>query len=126
MKHYEIFKLLNDSTVSKFVTKKLVGVNDLPSGQYSMNKNIRFKNSMLRSDLCDYSDAYIVVKETVTATDTDNDNKRNKKLVYKNNENNASSRSCISKTNNRSIYNAEDLDIFMPMSNLLNIVTIIP
>ena len=126
MKHYEIFKLLNDSTVSKFVTKKLVGVNDLPSGQYSMNKNIRFKNSMLRSDLCDYSDAYIVVKETVTVTDTDNDNKRNKKLVYKNNENNASSRSCISKTNNRSIYNAEDLDIFMPMSNLLNIVTIIP
>ena len=126
MKHYEIFKLLNDSTVSKFVTKKLVGVNDLPSGQYSMNKNIRFKNSMLRSDLCDYSDAYVVVKETVTVTDTDNDNKRNKKLVYKNNENNASSRSCISKTNNRSIDNAEDLDIFMPMYNLLNIVTIIP
>ena len=119
MKHYEIFKLLNDSTVSKFVTKKLVGVNDLPSGQYSMNKNIRFKNSMLRSDLCDYSDAYIVVKETVTVTDTDNDNKRNKKLVYKNNKNNASSRSSISKINNRSIDNAEDLDIFMPMYNLL-------
>ena len=119
MKHYEIFKLLNDSTVSKFVTKKLVGVNDLPSGQYSMNKNIRFKNSMLRSDLCDYSDAYIVVKETVTVTDTDNDNKRNKKLVYKNNKNNASSRSSISKINNRSIDNAEDLDIFIPMYNLL-------
>ena len=119
MKHYEIFKLLKDSTVSKFVTKKLVGVNDLPGGQYSMNKNIRFKNSMLRSDLCDYSDAYIVVKETVTVTDTDNDNKRNKKLVYKNNKNNASSRSSISKINNRSIDNAEDLDIFMPMYNLL-------
>ena len=119
MKHYEIFKLLKDSTVSKFVTKKLVGVNDLPGGQYSMNKNIRFKNSMLRSDLCDYSDAYIVVKETVTVTDTDNDNKRNKKLVYKNNKNNASSRSSISKINNRSIDNAEDLDIFIPMYNLL-------
>ena len=84
-----------------------------------MNKNIRFKNSMLRSDLCDYSDAYVVVKETVTVTDTDNDNKRNKKLVYKNNKNNASSRSSISKINNRSIDNAEDLDIFMPMYNLL-------
>ena len=119
MKHYEIFKLLKDSTVSKFVTKKLVGVNDLPGGQYSMNKNIRFKNSMLRSDLCDYSDAYVVVKETVTVTDTDNDNKRNKKLVYKNNKNNAWSRSSISKVNNRSIDNAEDLDIFMPMYNLL-------
>ena len=39
---------------------------DLSSGQYSVNKNIRFETSMLRSDLCDYSDAYILVKGTVT------------------------------------------------------------
>ena len=58
MKHYTISKLSNDSTVSKFVTKKWVKVNDLSSGQYSVNKNIRFKTSMLRSDLSDYSDAY--------------------------------------------------------------------
>ena len=51
MEHYKISKLLNDSTVSKFVTKKWVEVNDLWSGQYSVNKNIRFKTSMLRSDL---------------------------------------------------------------------------
>ena len=60
---YKISKLLNDSTVSKFVTKKWVEINDLSSGQYSVNKNIRFKTSMSRSCLCDYSDAYIVVKE---------------------------------------------------------------
>ena len=63
MDYYKISKLLNDSTVSKFVTKKWVEINDLSSGQYSVNKNIRFKTSMLRSCLCDYSDAYIVAKE---------------------------------------------------------------
>ena len=62
MEHYKISKVLNDSSVSKFVKKKWVEVNDLSSGQYSINKNMRFKTSMLKSDLCDYSDAYIVVK----------------------------------------------------------------
>ena len=45
------------------MTKKWVEVNDLSSGQYQSNKNIRFKSSMLRSDLRDYSNAYIVVKK---------------------------------------------------------------
>ena len=42
--------------------KKWVEVNDLSSGQYSVNKNITFKTSMLRSDLCDYRDSYIAVR----------------------------------------------------------------
>ena len=58
MEHYKISKLLNDWTVSKFVTKKWVEVNDLSSGQYSVNKNIRFTTSMLGSNLCCYNDAY--------------------------------------------------------------------
>ena len=62
MEHYKISKLLNNSCVSKFVTKKWIEIKDLPSGQYFNIKNIRFKTSMLRSDLCDYSDVYIVVK----------------------------------------------------------------
>ena len=62
MEHYSISKLLNDSIVSKFVTKQWVEVNDLSSGQHSSTKNIRSKTSMLKSDLYDYSDAYIVVK----------------------------------------------------------------
>ena len=57
MEHYKISKLLNDSSVSKFETKNWVEVNDLPNGQYSISKNIRFRTSMLRSDLYDYSDA---------------------------------------------------------------------
>ena len=76
MEHCKISKLLNDSSVSKFVTKKWVEVNDLSSGQYSTSQNIRFKNSMLRSNLCDYSDAYAVVNDA---------NRVNKKLTFKNN-----------------------------------------
>ena len=76
-------KLLCDSSVSKFLTKKWVEVNDLSCGQYSVNKNIRFKTSMLRSDICDYSDAYIVVKGTITVEGDDDNKKRDKKLFFK-------------------------------------------
>ena len=80
MEHYKISKLLNDLAVSKFVTKEWIKVNDLSSGQYSVNKNIRFKTSILRSDLCDYSDAYIVSKRTITV-EGDDGNKKGKKTI---------------------------------------------
>ena len=70
---------------------------------------------MLRSDLCDFSDAYIVVKGTITVTDPDNA-KRNKSVAFKNN---APFINCISKINGVQIDNAEDLDVVMPMYNLL-------
>ena len=66
MEHYKISKLLNNPTVSKFVTKKWITINYVSSGQYSVNKNIRFKTLMQRSDLRVDSDAYIVVKGTIT------------------------------------------------------------
>ena len=65
MEHCKISKLSNDSTVSTFVTKKWVEVNDLSSGLYFVNESIRFKTSMLTSYLWDYSDAYIVVRATM-------------------------------------------------------------
>ena len=65
MRHYKISKLLNDSTVLKFVTREWIEVNDLSGVQYSSNKDTRFKTRMLRLDLCYYSDAYIVVKGTI-------------------------------------------------------------
>ena len=77
------------------MTRKWIEVNDLSGGQYSINKNIRFKKLMLRSDLCSYSDAYIVVKRTILVEGTNDPNKRNKMLVFKNN---APFRSCISIT----------------------------
>ena len=70
---------------------------------------------MLTSDLCDYSDVYIVVKGTITVTDSDND-AYDKKLTLKNN---TTFSSWILKINNTLIDNAEDLDIVMPMYNLL-------
>ena len=70
---------------------------------------------MLRSDLCGYSDAYIVVKGRISVTGAENANRRNKKLTFKNN---VPFRSCISEINNTFIDNAEDLGIVMPMYNL--------
>ena len=58
--------------------------NDLLGGQYSINKNIRFKISVLRSALFYYSDAYIVLKERITAVRTIDANERNKNLTFKN------------------------------------------
>ena len=68
---------------------------------------------MLRSDLCDFSDAYIVVKGNITVTNPDND-AYDKKLTFKNN---APLTSCILKINITLIDNAEDLDIVMPIYN---------
>ena len=61
---------------------------------------------MLRSDLCVYSNAYIFVKGTTTVTDTNNDNSRNKKLVF---NNNAPFRLCTSTINNTFVDNTEVL-----------------
>ena len=70
---------------------------------------------MLWSDLCDYSNAYIAVKVTITVTYPDNA-KRNKAVAFKHN---APFINCISKFNGVKIDNAEDLDVVMPMYNLL-------
>ena len=48
---------------SKFKTKNWVEVNDESRGTYNVNSQINFKTTMLKSRLCDYSDAYILVKE---------------------------------------------------------------
>ena len=70
---------------------------------------------MLRSDLCDYSNAYLILKGTITVVRLNNA-KRNKAETFKNN---ASLINCISKINGVKIDNAEDLDVVMPMYNLL-------
>ena len=103
--------------VPRFVTKKWVEVHDQAgsaNNRYKPSKQIRFKTSMLRSDLCDYSDAYIVVKEDITLTKTIIDI-RNRLLAF---QNNAPFTNYISKINNVLIDNAEDVDIVIPMYNL--------
>ena len=128
----------DDKYLPNFLTKKWVEVYDQSEGNYNVNKEIRIKKSMLRSDLCDFSDAYIVVKGTITVTkktftandfDAPSNTAANatatittdnafceKKLVFKNN---LPFISCISKINGVKIDNAEDLDVVMPMYNLL-------
>ena len=69
---------------------------------------------MLRSDLCDYSNAYIVVKGTITVAEPDNA-KKIKAVAFRNN---APFINCISKINGTKIDNAEDSDVVMPMYNL--------
>ena len=58
----------DNKDLPKFVTKKWIEVYDQSQGNYDVNKEIRIKTSILRSDLCDFSDAYIVVKGNITVT----------------------------------------------------------
>ena len=127
MEHDKINNLLlyedNESKeLSKFVTREYVEVKSL-SNTYNENKSIRFKTPLLRSNLCDYSDAYISVKATimVTARRVNNNannirDKRNRPLILKNN---APFISCITKINGELIEDVDDLDIVMPIYNLL-------
>ena len=64
--------MLNDESgkPSKSKIKNWVEINDDIRGAYSPNKQIRFKTAMLRSSLCDYSDAYIIVKGNITVNNT--------------------------------------------------------
>ena len=61
----------DNKDLPKFVTKKWIEVYDQSQKNYDVNKEIRIKTSMLRSDLCDFNDAYIVVKGTITITNPD-------------------------------------------------------
>ena len=73
----------DDKDLPRFVTKKWIEVYDQSGGNYNVNKEIRIKTSMLRSDLRDYSDAYIVVKGDITLEDDNDANKRDKNLALK-------------------------------------------
>ena len=101
--------------LSKFATREYVGVISL-SNTYDENKSIRFKTAMLRSDLCDYADAYVLVSGTVTVAGNHPRDRRNKPVILKNN---APFVSCITRINGELIEDSDDLDIVMPMYNLL-------
>ena len=117
MEYARINNLLGSQSekLSKFVTREYVRVNSL-SNTYNENKSIRFKTPMLRSDLCDYADAFISVNGTTTVAGNNPRGRQNRPLILKNN---APFISCISKINNELIEDAEDLDIVMSMYNLL-------
>ena len=76
MEYQKITNLLGNilDRVPKFITKKWIEVHDQSGETYNTNKQIRFKTSMLRSNLCDYTDAYIVAKGKITVSATDGAN----------------------------------------------------
>ena len=112
---------------SKFRTRNWVEINDESRGNYA-NGDIKFKTTMLRSNLCDYADSYILVKGTITITGAGDDaaarqaDERDKGVTFKNC---APFVKCISRINNTEIDNAKDIDIVMPSTTWLNIVIII-
>ena len=103
-----------------FRSKNWVEITDESRGTCTANKQIKFKTSMLRSSLCDYSDAYILVKGNISVNNTAaagaDVNNTNKKVIF---ENCAPFTDCISKVNNTQEDNAKDINIVMPMYNLI-------
>ena len=119
MEYQKIANLIDDTPnqPSKFRTRNLVEINDESRGAYNVNSQIKFKSS-----LCDYSDAYVLVKGKIAIAGARNDaaarqaDERNKGVVFKNC---APFINCISEINNTQIGNAKDIDIVMSMYNLI-------
>ena len=123
MEYQKIANLIDDNTLnqpSKFRTRNWVEINDESRGAYNVNSQIKFKTTVLKSSLCDYSDAYILVKGTTSINNTAAQgaaaNNINKKVIFKNC---APFTNCISEINNTQIDNAKDIDTVMRMYNLI-------
>ena len=90
MEYHKITSLLDNASnsPSKFRTKNWVEINYESRGRYNVNSQIKFKTTMLKSSLCDFSNAYILVKGTITVNDTlateTGPNNTNKKAIFKN------------------------------------------
>ena len=123
MEYQKIANLLQSTSdnLSKFRTRNCVEINDDSRGTYT-NADTKFKSAMLNSNLCDYADAYIFVKGRITITGAGDDatarqlDERNKGVAFKNC---APFTKCISRRNSTDIDNAQNIDIVMPMYNLI-------
>ena len=123
MEYEKIANLLDNASnkSSKFRTRNWVEINDKSLGTYTGN-NIKFKTTKLRSNLCDYTDGYILVNGRITITGEGDDgaareaDKRYKGVTLKNC---APFTKCISRINNIIIDTAQDIDIVIPMYKLI-------
>ena len=130
MVYQKIINLLDDTTnqPSKFRTQNWVEINDESRATYNDDdsnniddvNNIKFKTLMIRSSLCDCSDAYILVKQTIKfpnmAAAGASVNNTNKTVIL---QSSAPFTSCINEINNTQVDNPQDIDIVMPMHNLI-------
>ena len=123
MEYQKITNLLDNASnqPTKFRPRNWVEINDESRGTYTGN-SIKFKNTMLRSNLCDYADGYILVNRRITITGTWADgagrrvDEKDKGVRFKNC---APFVKCINRINNTEIDNAKDIDTVMPIYNLI-------
>ena len=118
METQKIVNLLNDSDneSSRFAKRKLYIINDQNNGQYDrgneIDSTIKFETKVIKPNLCDYSDAYIIVTEDMkvagVAADTN--------VAFKNC---TPFTRCVTHINDEHVETAENLDIVMPMYNLI-------
>ena len=124
MEYQKIANLIDDASnqPSKFRTKNWIEINDESRGTYNVNSQIKFKITMLKSRLYDYSDPYIIVKGKITTTRAGDDaavrqaDEKDKGVAFRNC---APITNFISEINNTQIDNVKDIDIVMPMYNLI-------
>ena len=123
MEYQKVANLIDYDTSnqpSKFRTRNWIEINEESRVAYNVISQIKLKTIMLKSSLCDYSDVYILVKGTISVNNTAAQgaaaNNTNKKVIFKNC---APFINCISEINNTQIDNAKDIDIVMPMYNLI-------
>ena len=114
METQKIVNLLNgsDNENSKFATKKWYIIDNESKGNYSRHNPIRFLTSSLESSLCDYSDAYILVKENITVTGGN----VNTKVAFKNC---APFKECRTEINETFVDETEHINIAVSMYNLI-------
>ena len=123
MEYEKIANLLDNASnqSSKFRTRNWVEINDESRGTYTGN-DIKFKTTMLRSNLCDYTDAQILVNGRITITGEGDDgaarqaDERDKGVTFKNC---APFAKCISRINNTDIDTNQDIDTVMAMYKLI-------
>ena len=123
MEYQKIINFLDNTSnqVSKFRIKNWIEINDQSRAVTNTNRNIRFKTTMLKSILCDYKDAYILVKGRITISGEGADvtarlaDERNTVVIYI--KKNATFINCKSEINNTEIDN--DKDIAMPIYNVI-------
>ena len=113
MQYQKIINLLDNkpNQPSKFSAKNWVEIYDDSRGTYNTNSQIKFKTSMLKSSLCDYSDAYILVKGTISVVNT-----ADAEVIFKNC---ALFTDGISEISNTQIDNARDIDVVRAIYNLI-------
>ena len=120
MEYQKTMNLLDNTPnqPTKFRTKNLVEIIDESREKYNSNGQIKFKTSMLRSNLCIYNDPYLLAKGTIsiTAQAGDNPNNANKKVVFKNC---APFTDCLNEINNTQIDNNKYINVIMLMYSLI-------